>query len=42
MSLNENDLLHVVRCASKNFDSNGNIRILTATFQFIKDSEWFD
>ena len=42
MSLNENDLLHVVLFGNKNFDSNMNVSILTATIKFIKDSEKFD
>ena len=42
ISLNENDLLHVVLFGNKNFDSNMNVSILTATIKFIKDSEKFD
>ena len=42
MSLNENDLLYVALYGNKNFDSNININILTATIKFIKDSEGFD
>ena len=42
LSLNESDLLHVMLYGSKNFDDNMNIRILTATIKFIKDTERFD
>ena len=42
MSLNESDLLYVILYGNKNFDSNMNIRILTAAIKFIKDSERFD
>ena len=42
MSLNENDLLHVILYGNKNFDNNMNISILTATIKFIKVSERFD
>ena len=42
MSLNENDLLHVILYGNKNFDNKMNISILTATIKFIKDSERFD
>ena len=42
LSLNESDLLHVTLYGSKNFDNNMNIRILTATIKFIKDTERFD
>ena len=42
MSLNENDLLHVTIYSNKNFENNMNIRILTATIEFIKDSERLD
>ena len=42
MSLNESDLLHVMLYGSKNFDSNMNISILTATIKFIKNTERFD
>ena len=42
MSLNESGLLHVILYGNKNFDSNMNISILTATIKFIKDTERFD
>ena len=42
MSLNENDLLHVMLYGSKDFDNNTNIGILSATIKFIKDTERFD
>ena len=43
MSLNENDLSHVIMYCNKNFDKSINIRILTATtIKFKKDSETFD
>ena len=42
MSLNENDLLHVILYGNKNHDNNMNIKILTATIRFIKVSERFD
>ena len=42
MSLNENDLLHVILYGNKKFDSNTKISILNATIKFIKDSERFD
>ena len=42
MFLNESDLFHVVLYGSKKFDNNMNISILTATIQFIKDTERFD
>ena len=42
MSLNENDLLHVIFYGNKNFDNNINVSRLTATIVFIKDSERFD
>ena len=42
MSLNENDLLHVILYGNKNFDNNMNISILTTTIRFIKVSERFD
>ena len=42
MSLNECDLLYVMLNESKNFDSNMNISILTATTTFSKDTEKFD
>ena len=42
MSLNENDLPHVMLYGNKHFDSNMNISILTATITFIKVSERFD
>ena len=42
MSLNENDLLHVMLYGNKNFDNSMNISILTATMKFIKVSERFD
>ena len=42
MSLNENDLLHVILYGNKNYDNNMNIRILTAIIKFIKVSERFD
>lgn len=38
MSLKETDLLHVIMYNKKNFDSNMNIRILTATLKLTKDS----
>ena len=38
MSLNENDLLHVILYGNKNFDNIMNISILTATIKFIKVS----
>ena len=41
MSLNENDLLHVILYGNKNFDNNMNVSILTATIKFIKVSERF-
>ena len=37
-SFNEDDLLHVIMYSNKNLD-NMNIRILTMTIRFIKDSE---
>ena len=42
MSLNENELLHVILHGNKKFDNNMNIRILAATIKFIKGSERFD
>ena len=42
MTLNENDLLHVILYGNKNFDDSMNISILTATMKFIKVSERFD
>ena len=42
MSLNENDLLHVILYGNENFGNNMNISILTATIKFIKVSERFD
>ena len=42
MSLNENDLLHVILYGNKNFENNMNISILTVTIKFMKDSKWFD
>ena len=39
MSLNEKDLLYVVMYENKNFDSNMNISIPTATIKFIKHSK---
>ena len=42
ISLNENDLLHLIIHEDKNFDSNMDTSILTATVKFIKDSERFD
>ena len=42
MSLNKNDLLHVILYINENFDSNMNTRTLTATIKFIEDSERFD
>ena len=42
MSLNENDLLHVIMYGNKNFYKNMNIGILTPTTKFIKDFERFD
>ena len=42
MSLNECDVLYVMLNESKNFDSNMNISILTATTTFSKDTEKFD
>ena len=41
MSLNKNHLLHVIMHVNKNFDSNINISIPTATIKFIKHSERF-
>ena len=40
VSLNENDLLHVMMYGNKNFDMN--INILTATIKFMKNTERFD
>ena len=34
MSLNESDVIHVILYGNKNFDSNMNISILTATIKF--------
>ena len=42
MSLNENDLLHVILSGNTNFDNNVNRSVLTATIIFIKDSKRFD
>ena len=42
MSVNENDLLHVILYRNKNSDNIMNISILTATIKFIKDTERFD
>ena len=42
MSLNENDLLHVILYGNKNFSNNMNMSILTETIKFIKDSKRFD
>ena len=42
MSLNENDLRHIIFYENKNFDSNMNISIAAATIKFIKYSERFD
>ena len=42
ISLNENDLLHVILYGNKIFDNNMNRSILTATIKFIKVSEKFD
>ena len=42
MSLNENELIHVILHGNKKFDNNMNIRILPATIKFIKGSERFD
>ena len=42
ISLNENDLLHVILYGNKNFDNSMNISILTATIKFIKVSQRFD
>ena len=42
MSLNENDLLHVIMYGNKKFDNNMTISILNATIKFIKDSGRFD
>ena len=42
MFLNESDLIHVILYGNKNFDSNMNISIITATIKFIKESERFD
>ena len=42
MSYSENDLLHVIMYVNKNFGNNMNIRILTTTIKYIKDSERFD
>ena len=39
MSLNENDLLHVILYGNKNFDNNMNRSMPTATVKFIKVSE---
>ena len=39
LSLSENDLLHNIMYGDKNFDMN--IRILTATIKFIRDSDMF-
>ena len=41
MSLNENDLLHVIIYGNKNFDNNMNINMLTAAIKFVKHSERF-
>ena len=42
MSMNENDLLHVVLYGNKNFENNMNtISVVTATIKFIKDTERF-
>ena len=41
MSFNENDLLHVIMYGNNNFD-NTNLRIITATIKFFKDSKRFD
>ena len=42
ISLNENDLLHVILYGNKKFDNNMNISILTVAIKFIKVSERFD
>ena len=42
MFLNENDLLHILMHANKNFDNNMNTSMLATTIKFIKDSEKFD
>ena len=42
MSLNENDLLHVILYGGKNFENNMNISILSATIKFMEDPEGFD
>lgn len=43
MSLNENDLLHVIMYGNNNFEySNMNVRILTVIINYIKDFERFD
>ena len=41
LPFNESDLLHVILHGNKNFHNNMNIRILTVTIKFIKDSETF-
>ena len=41
MSLNENDLRHVIMFGNKNFDNNMN-SILTGAINIIKEFEWFD
>ena len=42
MSLNENDLLHVIMYGNKNFDNNVNVSILTVIIKYLKDYEKFD
>ena len=42
MSVNENDLLHVILYGNKNFDNKMNVSILKATIKFIKVSERLD
>ena len=42
MSFNENDLLHVIMYGNNHFDNNTNLRIITATIKFFKDSKRFD
>ena len=42
MSLNENDLLHVIIYGNKNFDNNMNINMLTAAIKFVKLFGRFD
>ena len=43
MSLNENDILHVIMYGNNNFEySNMNVRILTVIIKYIRDFERFD